>query len=530
MERRFSMNDFEESLKEHADDFKMIPSKKVWHGIYNDLHPGRRWPSVAMSLLLIFTLVVVGHLNTHTGSHVHNIEKGFFSSENQNPETSTASANNPHHNISNNHDNFFKANNFKTGHKSMLSKQPSSKSLKTQTVSGDYKTNNSVIADKTSAASSLAANSLLSKRAINNVKAYSPNNVATSQIRIATPKNNTVILRPHIDEGLSLNIEGNNYDNIELNPQNNTSKYNTSKIDLPEKNTDLNNTFTVKPEIQIHKNENISSETQIFNHQKQGKNIISKQTIENKQLTKVHRKKNAKISWVFYAAPGIKSVSFSGQPIKQIANPGLSPAVAINQKQNRIIFNSSLGFEAGTQFNYGITKKLMFTVGLQATYSGYKIISNQVHPTLSTLLLKDANTGVVYSKNYLTHYGDGTGLSVVPLRNYSLQASLPLGLQYELFGNKKIQLSTAANFEPSLVLKSNGYILSSDGANYINDPSLLRKWNMSSNFGLFVTFHSSKFKWQIGPNVRYQWLSTYKKDYTVQEHLIDYGLRIAISK
>src|SRR5665647_1148501 len=68
MERRFFMNDFEQSLKEHADEFKMIPSKRVWHGIYNDIHPGRRWPSVAMSLALIFTLVVIGHLNTHNGS------------------------------------------------------------------------------------------------------------------------------------------------------------------------------------------------------------------------------------------------------------------------------------------------------------------------------------------------------------------------------------------------------------------------------------------------------------------------------
>src|ERR1700710_2340125 len=70
MERRFFMNDFEQSLKEHADNFQMAPSKKVWHGIYNDLHPGKRWPSVTMSLLLIFTLVVIGHLNTNNSRQV----------------------------------------------------------------------------------------------------------------------------------------------------------------------------------------------------------------------------------------------------------------------------------------------------------------------------------------------------------------------------------------------------------------------------------------------------------------------------
>ncbi|MEO7119837.1 MAG: hypothetical protein ABIY62_01995, partial [Ginsengibacter sp.] len=72
MERRFSMNDFEQSLKDQADEFKMMPSKKVWHGIYNDLHPGRRWPSVAMSLLLVVTIIGIGYMNTKTGVQTKN--------------------------------------------------------------------------------------------------------------------------------------------------------------------------------------------------------------------------------------------------------------------------------------------------------------------------------------------------------------------------------------------------------------------------------------------------------------------------
>lgn len=66
MEEKFYLDDFELSLKEHADQFKMAPTKRVWHGIYNDLHPGRRWPSVMISLLLIFSTVFVGYINSHT--------------------------------------------------------------------------------------------------------------------------------------------------------------------------------------------------------------------------------------------------------------------------------------------------------------------------------------------------------------------------------------------------------------------------------------------------------------------------------
>ena len=180
--------------------------------------------------------------------------------------------------------------------------------------------------------------------------------------------------------------------------------------------------------------------------------------------------------------------------------------------------------------NYTLTKKFRFTAGAHFTYSGYNIISNEVHPTFATLVLKDHATGMTYSRSFITHYGDGTGQQVVTLHNYNWQASIPVGLQYEFLGNDKVQFNVGANLEPSLVLKSNAYILSSDGNNYINDPSLFRKWNINSNFGTFVTFGSGKLKWQIGPNVRYQWLSTYQRDYTIKEHLINYGIRIGITK
>ena len=174
-------------------------------------------------------------------------------------------------------------------------------------------------------------------------------------------------------------------------------------------------------------------------------------------------------------------------------------------------------------------KKLWFTSGLHITYSGYNIISNEVHPTFATLILKDPESRVDYPKEYITHYGNGSGQTGVLLRNYNLQASMPLGLQYQFPGNNKVQFNADASLEPSLVIKSNAYILSSNGNNYISDPDLLRKFNMNSNFGFFLSFNSAKFNWRIGPNVRYQWFSTYKREYTVQEHLIDYGIRIAIS-
>lgn len=71
MENEFYTGDFEQLIKEKADQFRMYPSKRVWHSIYNNLHPSRRWPSAVMSLLLITSLSFIGYLNTADNSIKH---------------------------------------------------------------------------------------------------------------------------------------------------------------------------------------------------------------------------------------------------------------------------------------------------------------------------------------------------------------------------------------------------------------------------------------------------------------------------
>ncbi|MEO6488973.1 MAG: hypothetical protein ABIO04_03450 [Ferruginibacter sp.] len=63
MEKNFYPDNFEQLLKDTTNDFRMYPSKRVWHSIYNDLHPSRKWPSLAVCLLLISSIMYVGLSN-----------------------------------------------------------------------------------------------------------------------------------------------------------------------------------------------------------------------------------------------------------------------------------------------------------------------------------------------------------------------------------------------------------------------------------------------------------------------------------
>ena len=82
MERRFDMSDFEQSLKDHADQFKMVPSKRVWNGIYNNLHPGSKWPSITIAILFLFTLITISRLNNSTSPIKNSATTGVYNSKN----------------------------------------------------------------------------------------------------------------------------------------------------------------------------------------------------------------------------------------------------------------------------------------------------------------------------------------------------------------------------------------------------------------------------------------------------------------
>lgn len=501
MERRFFMNDFERYLKEHADNFQMVPSRKVWHGIYNDLHPGKRWPSVTMSLLLIFTLVVISHLNTNNSRRSAYLTNNISEEKKLTGELKKAGGSKTNGRI------VVRKTDLVKGREIFVYSAGGANTTKlaTGTALKDYQNNNlteeRLLSDNLKAGDNPAPTFFERNLALDpqaNTKS-SGDNVAEKPYNIEPPQQNNTglqgLMKPALDRIIVAKPLG--------NPSN--KKVVTGTIDNPR--------------------------TETVSQDKISRELSTAKTASNPQVkvAKLRQKRNDKISWVYFAAPLVSSVSFSGKPLKQSPAVNFSPGLVANQK-NTVLHNSALGLEAGAQMNYRIAKKLQFTAGAHITYSGYNILSNEVHPTFATLVLRDRATGATYSRSFITHYGDGTGQAVVTIRNYNWQASIPFGLQYQITGNTKVQFSAGGNVEPSLVLKSNAYILSSDGNNYINDPSLLRKWNISSNFGAFVSFRSTKLKWQVGPNVRYQWLSTYQKEYTIKEHLIDYGIRIGISR
>ena len=75
MDRNFTNDEFEELIKQKADQYKLYPSEKVWKRIYSSLHTGRRWFITGMALLITGILFLAGKELLVPDKHIASVKK-----------------------------------------------------------------------------------------------------------------------------------------------------------------------------------------------------------------------------------------------------------------------------------------------------------------------------------------------------------------------------------------------------------------------------------------------------------------------
>jgi hypothetical protein len=127
-------------------------------------------------------------------------------------------------------------------------------------------------------------------------------------------------------------------------------------------------------------------------------------------------------------------------------------------------------------------------------------------------------------------YRTNNGYFTAELKNRYFQLAVPVGLEWEIIGNKKIQVNVAGSIQPTYLLNKNAYLLSTNFKNYAESRNMVNSWNINSNIETFISFKVGDYKWQLGPQLRYQHLPTFIQKYPIKEHLMDYGLKLGVSK
>ena len=518
MDREFHTDEFEQLLKEKSDQFRMYPSKRVWHSIYNNLHPSRRWPSAAMSIFLFISLGLIGYLNTGDNTIDNTTMAGQFtkntpdqmSNETDHYKSPKAQKHffvNPGHQQSSGTGTDYSYHRFNLSEPEYFA----------YTIVQNNKPNYLYLG--TSANPVGGQNIIDKKDLIQTIDTYIKSNQIFADVVVVNNKKKKVNVSNPADN--AANGEGNTNEN-ELGV--NKTKATTS---LPAPVTVQSNTpglNKVDPGVEktVAKDNLTTGKESLTTEQKVW---IEDFALHNKPVS---NKWKGRLVPEFYITPAVNYRKLSTD------SKGSNTPFANSDINNSISQKPGLGVETGLGLSYSVAKNLRFKAGFQFNYTNYNINADQTnHPILTSILLNDPNTGYSYSSSRtstLSNSFNSTAVQPVVLHNRTYQISIPIGLAYKLSSTKNVEWFAGASVQPTYVFGGNAHLISSDLKSYVSDPSSIRTWNMNLGFETYMSYKLGTYNLQIGPQVRYQVYSTYNKNVALIEKPYAVGLKIGLIK
>jgi hypothetical protein len=474
MERDFYNEDIEQLIKQKADQYKMYPSDKVWKGIQRSLHPRRKWYWFSFVLFL-------GAISYYTIMEMVAPSRNASVATAKNP-----SAKSP---TSAQQDKQAVVIPFVTTGREQEGKGPMAKKHFTDLV--ETQTNNN--------RESPAAHAPGNTYTFDNVPSLS-REASVIDFRTGRLKEELVSSAPA--DKMALASENENA----LSPG------------ISEPLTD--------PAAGVSFEKTLSAEA---NEDSKSINWLQESAAYRLPVQKPQR-----LSWQLSFSPTMNYRKLDGSKYRRIHSDVKNVPIALNiqgDPDNLVRHKPALGLELGSHFIYSLNKTFAVKAGLQFNYSRYDIqayTSNVKEP--ATIALDRTSGALGDSITNYTNLRNFSGDAVQELQNQYFQFSIPLGIEWRLLGNDKLQLGVAGTIQPTYLINRNTYLITTDFKNYTQEPSLLRKWNLNTSAEAFIAYKTGDLKWQVGPQFRYQLLSSYIKEYPITEHLMEFGIKIGVAK
>lgn len=515
MEKKFYTDDFEQFLKDTTDDFRMYPSKRVWNSLYNNLHPGRKWPSLAVCLLLVSSIIFIGlaHKNEISGTGNATTIAGN-TNEIKNSSASLLSASKTDKNI----------NTVTTGTNSTISNTTIPGNTKPAAASITASTNNSI-----------AVNTINNKVAVNRIATTSNNNLSANVIdqheenaSIADNQNNRIVTTS--DKAMATAITSPAFEEDATASMGTNTSYKTALV----KNTDLIAVSKEAKSIEIgiiERNKVLVSLVEIAkNNKAYEKEWIEDYAFHNQPKPTI----KSRSRYQLYITPSVGYRSLKQTlSYKEVGRPSLV-TTNVPDGPNPLMQDPGFNLEAGYALIYPVSKVLRLKAGVQFNFTNYRIHAHDMgHTALTNIAVHnsyDYNAVNLVQKS--THLANLEGAdNNKNLNNSSLQVSLPLGADIKLAGKNKLQWFAGATIQPTYVLFGNAYLISADFKNYVYDSKFLRKWNLNGGIETFLSYTTKTgVTFNAGPQFRYQFFSSYDKRYAFNEKLYNIGLKFGITR
>ena len=253
------------------------------------------------------------------------------------------------------------------------------------------------------------------------------------------------------------------------------------------------------------------------------------------------RKKLSKLSFQFYVTPSVSYRRLNDAQGRTAKSYSTIPvATDYRLDVNQMVENrSAVGAEVGFALGYKLTHTLTLKGGFQFNIRQYGIKAYAIPTPVTSLSSSPANTidntqlDERISNSYFAS-ADNTSLEnhAVTLNNRFYEIAAPIGIDWRLFssGNGRLTVNAAAALQPTYTFDKEPFVLTTNYKSYTDGASIMRNWNLNSNVEAYISYKLGPFRWQLGPQFRYQHFSTYSKMYPIREHLLDYGVKLGFTK
>lgn len=467
MEENLHDNDFEKFLREQVKQHRMYPSDKIWRNINHKLHNNYTWPVLTIVAFAFIGAIIGITVYFSPGPNIFAVTNVPENKKQSNTGVSSSPLITP------------LSNNKKVVN---ISDQDQHFNNKSGTLTGINKT----------ADNSLAVN----KRMLNKLKGR-------------------------------INIKKLDQDEFQLN--NNLPVEVTAKaVRIPELRSNITNESSLN--IKQATETNIAGILENKAYQNDEINSFDPPTEFTLPAKSLNKKK--KFSYQVYITPSASYRKLKEDRTttkQQASNVGGPVAINYISDVNQVVRHKpGSGMEAGVLFGYNLTKKLKINTGLQVNARQYLIEAFLSTTEVATIAF--ASGSGVDSLTSLSSYRTSTGYEAAELNNRYYQLSIPVGIDYIVAGNDVIGLNIAATIQPTYLITRNVFLISTDFKNYIQSPKMTRSWNINAAIESYISIKSGNYKWQLGPQLRYQMLPTSINKYPIKEYLIDYGIKIGVSK
>jgi len=482
MENRFDNKDFEQFVKQNADQYRMFPSEKVWNGIHNSLHTRSRWYGIGLSLLILTTGVVTWVMLASTGKNkpvaatlpeISNQQPVVV--KEQKPELPVVTVKQA------------------TGKTSFI------------TSTDKLHTALNIIPDNTIAVTPTPAIKevpSISTTEQETAEKSEPPHQPEALVKAAPQVKQPVHAKPVVPVTAPAGV---------------TSAPPVATVDIP----------AVKEPVAASQDAGMTAD----------KKDVYPLSIESVINSYSFQPKRKRLSWQVYFTPTIsyrelkENKAFINAARNSTSGNTIN-GISVNNYyytdiNNVVTHKPDVGLQLGFVAGYPLSKNLKIIGGLQFNVSKYDIKAYTYPSEVATIALQNT-AGGTNTVSTVTNYRNTGGYKANWLHNLYFSASAPIGLEWKLIGNRKTYMGIAGTAQPTYMISNRSYLLSIDYKNYAEMPSLIRKWNINTAFEVFAGYSTGKLKWRVGPQIRYQTMSSFQKKYPVQEHLFDFGLKLGV--